>query len=239
MMVASQANPVAKLPRADDGTAKADTASAALGVVLVGGDPLYREGVKSLMNRHQLLVLGEFDSMHRLSVAEARELQPRVVLVVSPDFAAASGEAWRQRYRDLWPTASVLVMAQPGDESLLVDCLKAGVEGCLFTDMSAEALIQSIRLVSLGEGLFPTRIGKLLSREGHVYSRPRLTPREKDILRGLLAGHSNKMIANDLGTTDMTVKAQLRHLLRKLGVANRTQAALWAREQGIASELQN
>ncbi len=191
------------------------------------------------MGRHQLLVLGEFDDIGSVKVAEALGLRPRVVLAVSPDFSAASGEAWRRQFRDLWPGASVLAMAPPGADSLLADCLKAGAEGCLFTDMSAEALIQSIRLVSLGEGLFPTRIGKLLARGGSVCSRPRLTPREKDILRGLLAGHSNKMIANELGTTDMTVKAQLRHLLRKLGVANRTQAALWAREQGVASELQN
>lgn len=239
MMVARHAKPVSSIPRADGSAAQADAHPAPIGVVLVGGESLYREGVKSLLNRHQLIVLGEFEGLDTLKSAEAQALQPTVVLAVSPDAASVAESEWRNRFRNPWPLAQLLVLAHPGDDRLLADCLQAGADGCLFTDMSADALIQSIRLAALGENLFPTRVGQLLVQTGTVCERPRLTPREKDILRGLLAGFSNKMIANDLGTTEMTVKAQLRHLLRKLGVANRTQAALWAREQGIAAELQN
>jgi two-component system, NarL family, nitrate/nitrite response regulator NarL len=239
MMVARHAQPVTAISRADGSAAQTETYPAPIGVVLVGGESLYREGVKSLLNRHQLVVLGEYQAMDSLKSAEARALQPTVVLAVSPDAASVGETDWRNRFRNTWPLAQLLVLAHPGDDRLLADCLLAGADGCLFTDMSADALIQSIRLAALGENLFPTRVGQLLMQTGATCERPRLTPREKDILRGLLAGFSNKMIANDLGTTDMTVKAQLRHLLRKLGVANRTQAALWAREQGIAAELQN
>lgn len=239
MMIARHANPVSAIALTDGNPIQVEPFAAPLGVVLVGGESLYCEGVKSLLNRHQLVVLGEFSSIDGLQTAEARALQPNVALAVSPNSTAVAETDWRDDFRTLWPLAQLVVLAHPGDERLLADCLQAGADGCLFTDMSSDALIQSIRLAALGENLLPTRVGQLLIQSGNACERPRLTPREKDILRGLLAGFSNKMIANDLGTTDMTVKAQLRHLLRKLGVANRTQAALWAREQGIAAELQN
>ena len=239
MMVAHQAKPLSAIARRENGSGDTQPHSTPVGVVLFGGETLYREGVKSLLSRHQLAVLGEYDGFDDLEEAMAPTIHPKVVLAISPEASAILAADWRERFRALWPSAQIVVLAQPGDERLLADCLQAGADGCLFTDMSPEALIQSIRLAALGENLFPTRVGQLLLQAGGPCERPRLTPREKDILRGLLAGYSNKMIANDLGTTDMTVKAQLRHLLRKLGVANRTQAALWAREQGIASELQN
>ncbi len=223
MMVAHQAKPVSTITRKDNTVTPADTysasASAPVGVVLVGGEPLYREGVKSLLNRHQLVVLGEFDGMDGMRSAEGQTLRPTVVLAVTPDTGDVASGDWRARFRALWPSAQLLVLAHPGDERLLADCLQAGADGCLFTDMSADALIQSIKLAALGENLFPTRVGQLLMQTVGACDRPQLTPREKDILRGLLAGFSNKMIANDLGTTGMMVKAQLRHLLRKLGVA--------------------
>jgi len=124
---------------------------------------------------------------------------------------------------------------------MLTAALRAGVDGCLFKDMSPVALVQAINLVALGENVAPLRMARSLAEGGRgraaTVGEARLTPREKDILYGLLAGHSNKVIANNLGTTDMTVKAQLRHLLRKIGATNRTQAALWARENGIDRDI--
>ena len=220
-------------------TGETNTSSApqaAVSVVLVGGETLYREGVRSMLDRNGVLVLGEFAEVGAPDCAQKGKLAPDVVLALNPDFSVADGQDWRLRLQHVWPGSKVVAMAQPGEEGVLAAAVKAGADGCLFTDTSAEALVQSVKLVALGEGLFPARIAALIAGSGQPCARPRLTPREKDILRGLLAGYSNKMIANDLGTTDMTVKAQLRHLLRKLGVANRTQAALWAREQGMMTE---
>lgn len=238
MIAARQVSPVTAIGRAGEDRLSRG-APAGVKVVLLGGDPLYREGMKSLLGRHGLAVLGEFDGKGETDLTDAAALRPDVVLAVCADGVFPAEDSWRQQFRDEWPGGKVLAMAYPGDDGILVDAIRTGADGCLFTDTTAEALIQSVRLVALGEGLFPARLGALLARGPAACAQPQLTPREKDILRGLLAGHSNKMIANDLGTTDMTVKAQLRHLLRKLGVANRTQAALWAREQGIVSDLQH
>jgi two-component system nitrate/nitrite response regulator NarL len=209
-----------------------------IAVALVGGDMLFREGLKSLFGRSDLAVLGEFDRASDLESSSAAAYKPTIVMVVSPEFPAADPRSWRENYTRIWPDAKIVVLAFSNDETRLVDSLRMGADGCLFTDMSPSALVQALRLVAMGENVFPTRIGRSFSQVAGRGERPKLTPRERDILKGLLAGYSNKMIANELGTTDMTVKAQLRHLLRKLGVANRTQAALWAREQGVAAEIE-
>ena len=239
MMAVRQASTISSISRTGSADMTVEPSTATLSVVLAGGEALYREGVKSLLTRHDVTVLGEVDNTGTLDAAPAATAGASIVLALTPDFANVPGPEWRQHLQALWPDARVLAMAHPGEEGVVAEAIRAGADGCVFTDTSAEGLIQSLRLVALGEGLFPTRVGELLIQAGGPCVRPRLTPREKDILRGLLSGYSNKMIANDLGTTDMTVKAQLRHLLRKLGVANRTQAALWAREQGIAPDLQN
>ena len=204
-----------------------------VGVVLIGGDLLFREGLKSLFSRSQLSVLGEFDELTSLDDQVSSRCRPSIVMVVRSKGPLSAAGDWRQALRSLWPEAYVIVLASHDEDDALVEALQGGADGCLFTDMSPDALVQSIRLVAMGENVFPTRVGRRLCQQAVSLDRPKLTPRERDILRGLLDGHSNKMIANNLGTTDMTVKAQLRHLLRKLGVANRTQAALWAREQGL------
>ncbi|MBT6314804.1 MAG: response regulator transcription factor [Alphaproteobacteria bacterium] len=148
---------------------------------------------------------------------------------------------WVGQIKAMWRHARIVTLSNGADEAMLTAALRAGVDGCLFKDMSPVALVQAINLVALGENVAPLRMARSLAEGGRgraaTIGEARLTPREKDILYGLLAGHSNKVIANNLGTTDMTVKAQLRHLLRKIGATNRTQAALWARENGIDRDI--
>jgi two-component system nitrate/nitrite response regulator NarL len=111
----------------------------------------------------------------------------------------------------------------------------AALSGILTYDLSAEAFVRALRLVGLGERVFPR---ELTLRSGpraqsHETSPPRsdvdrLSPREREILSHLVEGHSNKGIARILGITEATVKVHLKSLLRKISVENRTQAAIWA-----------
>jgi two-component system nitrate/nitrite response regulator NarL len=237
MVVARPAETFLGLPRPAAAGGRALGLEPAIDIVLVGGNPVYREGVKSLFARSRLRVVAECDRIEPPARIPAAAAGRCVVVVVSPSAESLGLPCWRSSIAQCWPGARAIVLAQPGEERLLAEALRGGAEGCLFTDMSAEAMVHAIRLVALGENIFPTRIAPCLLQTASQSGAPRLTPRERDILRGLLAGASNKTIANDLGTTDMTVKAQLRHLLRKLGVANRTQAALWAREYGLATDM--
>jgi two-component system, NarL family, nitrate/nitrite response regulator NarL len=113
--------------------------------------------------------------------------------------------------------------------------------GYLLKNMSADALHQSLRLVLLGEKVFPTDLAHLLISDrltarneavqgDHVNG---LSDREMQILGYLTSGAQNKQIANDLQISDGTVKVHLKAILKKIGVQNRTQAALWALSQGM------
>ena len=205
------------------------------GVLIVGGDMLFREGLKRLLQTAPFTVEAESERLADLEALKAAGAKPDIVVVI--DAPADPKAGWVSEVRNLWNDCRIVTLSNGTDEAMLTAALRAGADGCLFKDMSPAALVQAINLVALGENVAPLRMARNLAEGGRgrtaTVGEARLTPREKDILYGLLAGHSNKVIANNLGTTDMTVKAQLRHLLRKIGATNRTQAALWARENGI------
>jgi two-component system nitrate/nitrite response regulator NarL len=102
--------------------------------------------------------------------------------------------------------------------------------------MSGDALQQSLRLVLLGEKVFPTDLAHLLTngRMGHFNG---LSDREMQILACLLNGAKNKQIAYELKISDGTVKVRLKAILKKIHVRNRTQAAIWALNHGLARDL--
>jgi two-component system nitrate/nitrite response regulator NarL len=124
---------------------------------------------------------------------------------------------------------------------LLARALNAGADGFLLKSMSSEALVASLRLVDLGEKVFPTKLATMITSgqidptdaEVRVASVKGLTEREREIMRCLVHGESNKMIARQLGITDAMVKVHLKAVLRKLNVSNRTQAAIWAVRNGL------
>jgi two-component system nitrate/nitrite response regulator NarL len=104
--------------------------------------------------------------------------------------------------------------------------------GILTYDLSADALVRSLLLISSGERVFPHDLalgGKPAAPSfEHRSNDARLSPREKEILSHLVAGHSNKLIARHLGIAEATVKVHLKSVQRKIRVENRTQAAIWA-----------
>jgi len=110
----------------------------------------------------------------------------------------------------------------------------APLSGVLTYDLSADTFVVALRLIASGErvvardlGLKPKPIAPSSNAEPAL-GRPRLTRREREILSYLVEGHSNKVIAGYLGVTEATVKVHLKSVLRKINVANRTQAAIWA-----------
>jgi len=203
--------------------------------LLIGGDQLFREGLKRLFEGSPVNVEEDADSL-TVAMESGRSQGPDVVVLLDPIVERESVE----RMRAVWPRTRVVVLAGRGDTAALKQAMAVGIDGYLPTDMSPVALVHSIHLVVMGENVFPTRMASDLLRgdragDGQTAGATRLTRREVDILRGLLDGQSNKNIGRMLGTSDATVKAQLRHLLRKIGAENRTQAALWARENGIGA----
>jgi two-component system nitrate/nitrite response regulator NarL len=152
---------------------------------------------------------------------------------------AGDGEATALRQlRAQMPKARLVILTSELSTKRLTTALETGIDGYLMSDLSPEALTQSLNLVLLGEKVFPTSLAALLisGPVDNVVEMPGgrrgLSERENQILRSLLKGESNKMIANRLGITEATVKVHLKTVLRKIGAANRTQAAIWALNNG-------
>lgn len=128
------------------------------------------------------------------------------------------------------PTARIIVLTTfDGDEDIY-RALQAGAKGYLLKGMSADELIEAIQAVHAGRTRIPSSIvERLADRMGG----PGLTPRELDVLKGIVAGHSNKEIGSDLSISEATVKTHINNILSKLGVTDRTQAATTAIQRGI------
>lgn len=126
------------------------------------------------------------------------------------------------------------------DQAEMVRSFAAGVNGYLLAAISPEALRESLRLVVLGEHVFPSQLVSLLLSAAPPpaaivppASRDALSERETAIVARLAEGMPNKVIAQDLTITEATVKVHLKSILKKLGVTNRTQAAVWAITNGM------
>ena len=162
-------------------------------------------------------------------------------------FSSTSPQNWSMRRTILricgkiLPDAKVVVLTEMLCSQTLAACLGAGAHGYLIKDISVEALLQSLRLVELGEKVFPTHLAALLVNGMMASTAPArqvsshgLSEREGQVLQCLVQGGTNKMIANRLGITEATIKVHMKSLLRKINASNRTQAAIWALNHGLA-----
>jgi DNA-binding NarL/FixJ family response regulator len=132
--------------------------------------------------------------------------------------------------------ARIIVLTSFGDDDKLFAALRGGAAGYLLKDVQPADLVRAIRSAHAGESpLSPaiaTRVVEEVS-QGAVSAHDDLTPRELDVLALIARGRSNKVIARDLGVAEKTVKTHVSHILAKLGVSDRTQAALYAVKQGL------
>jgi two-component system, NarL family, response regulator LiaR len=170
------------------------------------------------------------------AVGEAARLAPDVVLLdlVMPRL---DGVAATRLLRERAPAARVIVLTSFGEDERLFDALRAGAVGFLLKDTEPAELVRAIRSAHAGQSpLSPataTRIVAELARGGRPRAAELLTPRELEVLRHIAQGHANKRIALELGVAEKTVKTHVGHVLAKLDLADRTQAALYAVREGL------
>ena len=138
--------------------------------------------------------------------------------------------------------ARIAVLADDVLDRSLSMALKAGADAYLNKSMSSESLLRALQLVMLGEVVYPTHVASLLIATANERPAParvapannELSKREVQILRCLLAGQSNKAIARNLHITESTVKMHFKNVMRKINAQNRTQAAVWAIQNGLS-----
>jgi two-component system nitrate/nitrite response regulator NarL len=197
--------------------------------ILIEPNRLFRQGLKHLLANTRFEVEIEFSTMEQ-----------------AVDGAVASGlviigEAGDpKRLREAYPEARIVVLVSDFTVDALREAMNGGADGFLMKDVSPEALLQSLELIMLGEKVFPTNLASMLldlsNAPSPLNSVRGLSPREQEILLALVTGASNKLIAIKLGITEATVKVHLKTLLRKIDVNNRTQAAIWAMNNGFTAE---
>ena len=199
---------------------------------LVEANCLFRDGLRYLLAGTRFAVAAEFSTVeHALAHADAGAA-PGLLVVGQAEPVPGDLEQLRQAC----PAARLVVLADRVTIDGLRDAMAAGADGFLAKTVSPEALVQSLQLVMMGEKVYPTNLASLLAEAGAPVpqgSLRGLSAREQEILHLLVTGASNKAIAIRLGITEATVKVHLKTVLRKVDVGNRTQAAVWALNNGF------
>ena len=208
-------------------------------VWLVDAHPLLRSGLRAQLDGKGFHVAAEAGSIDEISRNGSDGPAPNLIIL---DFSL--GSAALISLKSTHPQARTVVFAESAEIAHLADMFGAGADGYLLKSISAPALIESLKLVALGEKVFPSTItdflGAMRANQGGTNERVRfgdvaLSQRELEIIRGLADGHSNKAIAKELSITEATVKVHLKTVLRKLGASNRTQVAIWAVQHGLTN----
>jgi DNA-binding NarL/FixJ family response regulator len=170
------------------------------------------------------------------AVALTAELQPDVVLM---DLAmpVLDGIEATRRIVAARPETQVVVLTSFSDRLGILGALDAGAVGYLLKDAEPAELLNGIRAAARGEApLAPKAAKALLTARSEQRPVEQLTERERDVLALLAAGLPNKQIAVRLGISEKTVKGHLTSVFRRIGVDDRTQAALWAQQHGLLDE---
>ncbi len=206
-------------------------------VLVVDDHAVVREGLRVFLDLQDgIEVVGEAaDGIE--AVAAAERLRPDVILMdlVMPEL---DGVGAMRELRERAPTARVIVLTSFLDDERLLPAIRAGAAGYLLKNVDPADLARAVRAAHEGAAhVDPTVAARLMERiaadadEGEQLAR--LTPRERDVLELIAHGLSNKRIARQLGLSEKTVKTHVGHVLAKLGVTDRTQAALYAVRAGL------
>lgn len=210
--------------------------------VLIADDHrMVRQGLRSFLELQEgIEVAGE--AADGAQCAElAAELEPDVILLdlVMP---GVDGVGAMELLREAGSTARVLVVTSFTDRRMIIPAIRAGARGYVYKDVDPAALAAAVRSVHAGHVLLEPEVAAALldsggggAAESGAQAAP-LTAREREVLVLIAQGRSNREIARALVLAEKTVKTHVSNILMKLGVADRTQAALWAVRHGVVPE---
>ncbi|HZW21161.1 response regulator [Noviherbaspirillum sp.] len=213
-----------------------------ISVLLVDDHTLFRSGIRSLLQRNpDFAVVGEAaDGVE--GVKRARQLRPDVVLL-DLNMPGMSGLETLHLILQDCPDSAVILLTVSEEAQDLTAALQAGARGYLIKNIDADYLVRAIRRAAAGEPVLAEAMTtKLVAQmQGGAAPKPaapseidRLTPREREILACLARGESNKVIARTLDVAESTVKIHVQNILKKLNLASRVQAAVYAVEHGMS-----
>ncbi|PZA08120.1 MULTISPECIES: response regulator transcription factor [unclassified Meiothermus] len=202
-----------------------------LRLLIVDDHPIVREGLKAFLGLYpDLEVVGETDSGEE-ALNKSRALSADLVLL-DLQLSDGHGLGFLPRFLSLPNPPKVLILTSFLEEDSLRQALSLGASGYLVKHAGPVALLEGIRAAGRGEVPLDPAAVRLLTRPA-PNPLASLTPKEREVLSHLAQGMSNKAIAQALGVSEKTVKTHVSSLLAKLNLKGRTQAALFAKEQGL------
>ncbi len=205
-------------------------------LVLVDDHQLVRDGLAQL--------LGGVDDFEVVGLAAdgaeacaAVEYHRPDIVLMDLSMPGCDGITATRRLRGLAPDVRVLVLTSFSDRNRIVEAIDAGAVGYILKDSEPDDLVRAIRSAARNESPLDPRVARTLidrHRESGT-TDVQLTPREREVLACIAEGLPNKLIARRLGIAEKTVKAHLTNVFQRIGVTDRTQAALWARERDLGA----
>lgn len=215
-----------------------ETASKAT-ILLIDDHPLLRQGVRQLIDMEDDMTVVSEASNASDGITKALELEPDLILL-DLNMPEVDGLETLRRLREKQVSSRIVIFTVSDHEEDVIAALRAGADGYLLKDMEPEDMLRQLHQAALGRMVISERLTTLLAQalRGQQPETIRadydsLTPREQDILKLIADGLSNKMIGRKLDISDGTVKVHVKHLLKKLNLRSRVEAAVWAVEEGI------
>ena len=211
-------------------------------VALFGRNDLLREGLRRILESNGFKVrVADKKPDHFLGDYTRSASEHTDLFIFDYDRCMDVDSERIEMVHDQFPGARVVILHDIFDFDFMIDAFETGVDGYIVKNIPYESLIESLRLVAMGEKVMPSALAGLLPEWGRkVHHAPHSAPgvellssREIDTLRCLCRGDPNKVIARELDISEATVKVHVKAILRKLGLRNRTQAAAWSLNAGL------
>jgi two-component system, NarL family, response regulator LiaR len=209
-----------------------------INILLVDDHEVVRQGLRAYLDAQpDFRVIGESSSGEE-AVEAASELLPDVMLMDLVMSGIGGVEATR-RVKDITPRTQIVVLTSYHQDEFIFPALQAGAISYVLKDVDMDDLVEAIRKAARGEAVLHPRVAERVIQEingakGTVFNPfTELTNREMEVLRLIARGMSNSIIAEELFISENTVKGHVSNILSKLQLADRTQAAVYAWEQGL------
>lgn len=209
-------------------------------ILLIDDHPLLRQGIKQLIDMEpEMTVAGEASNAMD-GVQKAIDIEPDLILL-DLNMPEMNGIEALKKLREENVSSRIVIFTVSDNEEDVVDALRAGADGYLLKDMEPLDMIDQLKQAAVGKMVISDKLTTLLaqalrSQKPQPEEKPdyaSLTPRERDILKLIADGLSNKMIGRRLDISDGTVKVHVKHLLKKLNLRSRVEVAVWAVEEGL------
>jgi len=205
-------------------------------VLIVDDHAVVRRGLEQMLETAEGIEVAGTASNGAEAITAASDLQPDIVLMDLSMPEIDGIEATRQLLAAADTLTRVVVLTSFTEQQRVLDALQAGASGYILKDATPDEVISALRAAHAGGApLDPSAARVLLDAQRAQQPARNLSPRESEVLSLVASGLPNKQIARRLGISERTVKAHLTAVFQQLGVTDRTQAALWAKEHLPAS----